>query len=277
MKIAHLILVHKNPAQLEKLLNHMQHPAFDFYLHIDRKVDIAAFLPLAARPDVYFIENRVSIYWAGFGTIQATINGFQEILPKGYDYINVISGQDFPIKSADYIYNYVLDRQGTEFITCESIEDEWKDASPRIKRYDLINYNIPGKHRLSNLLTAILPKRKFPFPDHKIVGRANWFMLTSKAAAYTIQFLKENPQLISFYKYVWGADELIFSTILFNSVFRDNISNNLTYVDWTDKHDGHPKVLGAEDVEILKNSDKLFARKLDMDVDAQIFRLLEQI
>ena len=110
MRIAHLILTHKNPAQLERLLKALDHPAFDLYVHLDKKADITPFQYLANRPRVFFLRNRTKVYWAGFGTIQATFNGFREIPIDRYDYVNVISGQDFPLKPASYIYTYFEQR-----------------------------------------------------------------------------------------------------------------------------------------------------------------------
>jgi hypothetical protein len=95
MKIAHLILAHKNPAQLHRLLTALDHPASDFYIHIDKKTDDAPFRSLLFQKNVFFIDKRAKIFWGDWGTIQATLNGFEVIIPKGYDYINVISGQDF--------------------------------------------------------------------------------------------------------------------------------------------------------------------------------------
>lgn len=274
--MAHLILTHKNPAQLERLLRTLQHPAFDFYIHLDKKTDATPFLHLEDQKNVFFIRNRTPIYWAGFGTIQATLNGFREILPiGGYDYINVISGQDFPLKSAPYIYHYLEQRQGHEFITCESIEGSWSIAAPRIRKYHLINWRIPGKFRLEKLVNLLLPPRKFPF-DHQIVGRANWFTLTPAAIRYSLDFLERHPRLIRYYKYCWGADEFIFSTILYNSPFRDKIVDNLVYVDWTGQTQGHPRILQADDFPALTGTEKLFGRKFDMDKDAEIFTLLEE-
>jgi hypothetical protein len=276
MKIAHLVLTHKNPRQLERLLNSMDHPGFDFYLHIDGKADIRPFYYLADRPNVFFIKKRTPVYWAGFGTIQATLNGFAEIIPKNrYDYVNVISGQDFPLRSPEFIFNYIKERNGTEFITCQSIEAEWSIAADRVRKYHLINWRIPGKFRLEKLLNKILPRRRFPL-DHKIVGRANWFTLTPGAIRYSLDFLEQHPELIRFYKYCWGADEFIFSTILYNSSFRSRIVDNLVYVDWTGQTEGHPRILLASDLPALKATDKLFARKFDMDADPQIFTLLEE-
>src|SRR6059058_1117362 len=98
MRIAHLILAHKNPSQLERLIVALQHPSFFFYVHIDEKAGLQQFEYLNKYENVFFIKNRTKIFWAGYGTIQATINGIREILPFKYDYINVISAQDFPLK-----------------------------------------------------------------------------------------------------------------------------------------------------------------------------------
>ena len=273
MKIAHLILAHKNPKQLERLLNALAHPAFDFYIHIDKKTDAGPFIYLTNKKNVYLVKNRTKIYWAGYGTIQATLNGFREIIPKGYDYINVISAQDFPLKPADYIYRYIHDRQGKEFITCESIDDEWQEAAPRVKNYHLINWQIPGRHRLEKLVNKILPARKFPL-EYKIVGRANWFTLTQDAAQYVLDFLDEHPKVVRYFKYCWGADEFIFATIIYNSQFRDKILDNLVHVIWYENK-GHPEILVSKNFNELKESDKLFARKFDTDVDSTIVDLLE--
>jgi core-2/I-Branching enzyme len=276
MKIAHLILAHKDPPQLERLIKALRHPAFDFYIHVDSKSDITPFDHLFDNEHVFKVQDRTSIYWAGYGTIQATINGFREIVPKNYDYINVISAQDFPIKSADYIFNYLLDRKGKEFITCQSIDTEWTEAAHRIRLYHFINWRIPGKYRLADLANKLLPARKYPL-DHTIVGRANWFTLTNAAAAYTLDFLDSNPRIVRYYKYCWGADEFIFSTALYNSPFRPAIVDNLVYVDWSrPESKGHPKILRQEDLGALTHSDKLFARKFDANVDEQIIDRLEE-
>jgi hypothetical protein len=275
MKIAHLILTHKNPGQLERLLKALRHEASDIFLHVDRKVDIRPFMRLAGE-NVHFIRKRARVAWGDFGTIQATINGFHEILPLArHDYINVISGQDFPLKPAGYIYDYIKSRKGKEFITCESMDSPGWNVGPRIRKYHLVNWRIPGKYRLEKLVNRILPPRKFPF-DHDIVGRANWFTLSREAVLYSLDFLRRHPELIRYYKYCWGADEFIFSTILYNSYFREHIVDNLIYVDWSGPSTGHPKILGIEDFEKLKVTDKLFARKMDMQKDAAIFTMLEQ-
>lgn len=275
MKIAHLLLTHKAPAQLERLLDALDHPAFDFYIHLDGKTDAAPFQHLLQRPNLRFIRERAKIHWAGWGTIQATLNGFAEIPLEQYGYINVISGQDFPIKPAEEIYRYLVEHRGSEFMTCETVGGEWPEAEVRMTRYHFINWKLPGKYRLEAVANRILPRRKFPF-DFTIVGRANWFTVTPAAARYMQDFIRRHPALTRFFKLSWGADEIIFSTVLYNSPFREAIVPNLVYVDWRGQTEGHPKILGKEDLEALQASDKLFARKFDMEKDEELFRLIEQ-
>ncbi|MFY7840724.1 MAG: beta-1,6-N-acetylglucosaminyltransferase [Lacibacter sp.] len=275
MKIAHLILVHKNPEQVERLLHALTHPDFHFYIHVDKKTDQQPFEYLAKRPDTTFIKTRTKIYWAGYGTIQATLNGFEEMATVDYDYVNVISGQDFPIKSASYIHRYIAERNGSQFMTCDSIDDVWTDAAKRVRKYHFINWRIPGKFRLQFLVNRILPERKYPL-DHKIVGRANWFAITKEAATYILDFLKQHPEIVRYYKYCWGADEFIFATTLYNSHFKEQLLENFVYVDWTGQTEGHPRLLTIEDLPRLQQSNKLFARKIDSQQNDNLISALEK-
>jgi hypothetical protein len=275
MQIAHLILAHKNPKQLLRLIQALRHPAFHFYIHLDSKTDMEHFACLAKEPDVYFISNRANVNWAGYGMVQAAVNGLEQILSaKKYDYINVLSAQDLPLKSPDDIYGFLKANKGKEFITSQCLDTEWTEAKVRIEKYHFVNWTIPGKFRLEKLASSILPKRKFPL-DYKIVGRSQWFTITAGAANYILLFLQDNPKVIRFFKYTWAADELIFATILYNSDFKKNIADNLMYVDWEGCTTGHPRVLTIHDYEKLHASGKMFARKFDPDVDEEIIRALE--
>lgn len=276
MRIAFLILAHKNPGQLERLLKALQHPAFDFYIHLDKKINEEPFKYLADLKNVFFIKKRVKVYWATFSVVQSIINGYTEIDLNKYDYVQVISGQDFPLKPADEIYAYILKRKGTEFITCRTMEDggEWPVAA-RVKRYYFLSWRIPGNYRLGDFITAVLPERKFPL-GYEIVGREMWHTLTTNAIKYCLHFLKKNPAVTRYFKYCWSPDEIVFSTILYNSSFRNNIADNLSYIDWSEGL-ANPKTFTKADYNLLKNSEKLFARKFDIQKDEIILEELSTL
>ena len=279
MKIAHLILAHANPEQLKRLLGKLMHEDAHFYIHLDKKTDITPFLPLAEKGKVFFINNREKVYWGGYSIVQATVNSFQEILDSGvtYGYINLLSGQDYPIKSNAYIHEFLAKNPGKVFMHALSVEDEWHEAIPRISRYYLIHYKLPfGTYRAEQLLNALLPKRKLP-AGIKAMGRSQWFTASPESIAYIIKYINEQQWVSKFFKLSWAPDELIFQTILYNSPFREKMVNdNLLYVDWS-KGDASPKILTMDDATILKNSGKLFARKFNPQTDSTILDYLDNI
>ena len=80
-----------------------------------------------------------------------------------YDYISFISGQDYPIKSSEYIDEYLEKNKGKNFIEYDNIgRYEW-----RIKRYSIFT-EFPNNRKIYirvldkvlRICQNILPKRK---------------------------------------------------------------------------------------------------------------------
>jgi hypothetical protein len=107
------------------------------------------------------------------------------------------------------------------------------------------------------------------------VGRSQWFTLPLEHVKYVVDYLTKNPAVKKFFSYTWGSDEIVFQTILFNSPFKNAmVNNNLRYIDWSEKK-ASPRVLTMQDAELLMQSDKLFARKFTLAVDATILDFID--
>ena len=278
MKIAHLILCHAYPEQLKRLILRLAHDDAYFYIHLDKKTEIAPFVSLEKILNVCFIKNRVKVNWAGYSIVQATLNSFKEILASGiqYDYINILSGQDYPLKPTEEIHAFFANNPGKAFMETLVIADEWQEALPRLTKYHFSDFSFWGKYTAERLVNAVLPARKFP-GGLVPVGRSSWLTLTTACAAYIITYLEDNPALVRFFKFTWGVDELIFQTILYNSSFKkDIVYNNLRYVDWSEGN-ANPKVLTMADADVLINSGKLFARKFNAEKDNKILDYLDSV
>jgi hypothetical protein len=273
MRIAYLILTHKLPSQLRILIDLCQHPEADFYIHLDKKVNLKAFSDLLTEENIFFIQKRVRCRWGTYSLVQATLNGLKEIQSKGgYDYINFISGQDLPLVSGEDFSNFLEKNKGHEFMSCkpyDKMDPWWKKNESRFLKYNFQNWMLPGKFRMQFLFNRVMPERKMPL-GMVLSGESQWFCITTVLTDYLLQFLDTNPDYVRFFKYVWGADEFIFSTIAFNSPFRPALAGILHYIDWDGPSDGHPKTLGVADLEDAFASGKIFARKFDIthDLDA---------
>jgi hypothetical protein len=265
MKIAHLILAHNNPKQLARLIGRLKHPDADIYIHLDQKVSVGPFLDILKTPQVYFISNRKKVYWGSYSIVQATINGFEEILAanKGYAYINLLSGNDYPIKSVSQIHQFFSDNPGRiymEYLTEDS--DWWQSIKTRVTQYHLTDFHFPGSYHLQTFLNKTLPERKAP-NALIFAGRSQWLTITSDSAQYVVDYLHNNPQVRRFFRFSWGADEIAIQTILYNSPFKNKIvNNNYRYIDWSEQK-ASPKTLTMSDADKLLNSPCLYARKFD--------------
>ena len=257
----------------------LMHEDADFYIHVDKKTDITPFFSLVDKGNVFFIQNRVKVSWGSYSIVQATINGFEEILAPGvtYGHINLLSGQDYPIKPTSSIHSFLDAHPQKTFMHFLNVETEWQEAIPRIRRYYLTNYDLPfGSYKAEQALNAVMPSRKLP-DGIVAMGRSQWFTITPECAAYIVKYIKEQPWVSKFFKLSWAPDELIFQTILYNSPLRETMVNdNLLYVDWS-KGTASPKVLTMEDAGALKASDKLFARKFNTSTDSNILDYLDKM
>lgn len=276
--IAHLILVHHNPPHLVRLISRLRHRQVRIFVHVDKKADIHTFESLFKhQQDVYFLKKRVAINWGGYSMVEATLHAFREILSHGhYDFINLMSGSDYPLTSADRFVQFLAQHSNRTFL---EFEEEggiwWQEAQNRLKQYHLADFRFKGNQKIERLLNQILPRRSIPL-SMKIVGRSQWLVLCRGHILYILDFIKRNPLVSRFFKLTWGSDEVIFQTILFNSIYRNEMVNdNLRYIDWGERQ-ARPKTLTTEDLPVLKTSGKFFARKFDTDIDRGILDRLDE-
>ena len=280
MKIANIIIFHDDPQGVERILKAMQHPGCSFYLHLDKKVEISPYEYLAEYPRTFFVKDRKSVRWAGYSQLEAIMATIGQIMESGvqYDFINLLSGQDYPIKPIEHIYNFLADNLGSSFLMSETPPSYWwGEAISRFQKYHFIDYGFPGKFRFGNVLSAILPERKFPLALQLYGGpNAAYWILDINAACYVHKFLTSKESKKAFFKHTWGPDEFLINTLLMHSPFKHKIINeNYHFLDRS-QGGSRPKTLTSDDFEQLRNSSKFFARKFDRKVDEAVLDRIDK-
>ncbi len=275
MKVAHFIMIHRSPQQIERLLKSLNHNDAKFYIHVDKKADITQFLHLQKTYPIKFTKNRVSVAWGTYSVVEAMLNGISEIIiDDHFDYINTLSGQDYPIKKIEDIHQFLSKNTEKGYIHFETT-DEWAESKDRFRKYDFGSLNFPGKYALQKFLNLFVFKRTLP-NNLKPYGRSQWFTLTPAMCKYVLDYLDAHANVKKFFKLSWGADETLFQTILCNSHFKNYLINdNQRYIDWSEKK-ANPKVLKIDDTEAITKSNKLFARKFDEKIDSAILDYIDQ-
>jgi hypothetical protein len=275
MKIAHVIITYTSPVQTKRMIERMMHPDMDFYIHLDKKFALETHSALFNMPNVYFVKERVDVSWAGFSTTQAIINSCKDVLQSGkkYDYINVLSGQDYPIKTPEQIVDFYKANVGYNFTKYEDFQGDWKEGMLRINRYHMTNFKFKGRYVVERFLNTFLPKRKIP--NLKFYGISMFWSFHPDCVAYVLNELDKNPKLKRFFKLSWAPDEFMFQTLLLNSSFANTIKNWNAHFYLHKPNEPHPKFLMIEDFDVIKNSDKLYARKFKEEIDIQILNKID--
>jgi len=279
MKIAHLIMAHKNPEQLGRLLSALQHEDFYFFIHLDSKCDPKDYEQLANRPRVQFTARRFAVRWASYRFTNAIIECTRDILNSGqaFDFVNLLSGQDYPIKPAATIRDFFARHKGYSFLSFEGEDSAWwQHAKSRIEKYHTTYFQFKGQYALQRLVNKVLPRRRFPLPYALYGGSdGSWWTLDAACARYLVNFMDEHRKLRWFSMFTWGSDEFLIATVLMNSTFKSSIINeNYRYIDWSEGG-ANPKLLTADDFPKLAHAHKLFARKFDADSDHRVLNLLD--
>ncbi|MEH2404124.1 beta-1,6-N-acetylglucosaminyltransferase [Nostoc sp.] len=296
MKIAYVILAHKYPEQLVRLIYKLNTDDVSFFLHIDKKADDKFYHQVLTQlknfPNVSFIK-RYHLTWGSFDIVRASLEGIKSIVETGtyFDYVIHLSGQDYLIKSNEQIKKFFKENQGKEFITYFPLPYAlWYGGLTRLEcwyiRWNNKIYRIPEKREfksrinsfLYSLLLLLVPKRR-KFPEgFALYGGSAFWCLTGECIKWINDFVKQNPKFVNRFNYTFCPDELFYQILIVNSPFQEKIINtSLTYLEWTIDYSGHPKTLEKNDFEKIRESEKLFARKFDMTIDPDILDMIDKM
>ena len=105
-KHAYLIMAHNEWGLLNKLLQMLDDPRNDIYIHIDIKaeVDITALYKTVYAESFYV--PRMDVVWGGDSLVKCELELLKAAAPKHYAYYHLLSGVDLPLKSQNEIHDF---------------------------------------------------------------------------------------------------------------------------------------------------------------------------
>lgn len=271
MKLIYLILAHNHPDQLERMIEVLNHKNAEFIIHVDKKSDIKQFLTgkLLAFKNVAFLKKRLPVNWGGYNMVAATLSLMKAALrhnKKGY--LILLSGHDFPIKPAEHIYDLLSSNYGNQYVEYFSLPtNEWSmnGGIDRIAYYWFVD-KLGGDESMELYsLQKNAGKTRHYFQNFTPYGGSQWWILTCECADYILKFINCNTIYKEYYELTFIPDEMFFHSIILNSPFKENVqNNNLRYIDWKTGPET-PRILTSDDLNTLFGSDKLWARKFDIN------------
>lgn len=278
--MAYVILCHKNPEQINMLIDSLTDENVEFFLHVDKKSGIEA--EITHREHIHFVKQPIDVKWGHYSQIECILRCFSLIQEHGnFNYIHILSGQDLPLVSNEVILNFFKENQGKEFVKhveLPNVTETWgcyervavyypKFLISRTKRMTAI------RTRYIKLIMAVpfLQRRLGALPKVLFKG-SNWMSITGECMDYIMEFTKNSPAYVRFFGNTLCGDEIFFHTIILNSIFKENVRNEIKrYTDWNTGPD-FPRTLTIEDYDRItqRGTECFWGRKFDIAIDRTI-------
>ena len=278
MKHAYLILAHTDFELLKILITSLDDERNDIYVHIDRKVKTLPDLSVK-HACLTVLKDRIDVRWGDVTVVEAEYALFGAAVANGpYAYYHLLSGMDLPLKSQDYIHRFCSENAGKEFIgyTLTSLTPE---VVRKVQRWHLFPEDFKNKSFFKHLVRAaflrlqeILHIKRNKEVDFK--KGSQWVSITDGMARY---FLSHKDWALKTFRNTFCSDEIVMQTLCWQSPFKDNIYNTtddaagcMRAIGW---RDGQLHDWAAADLDHLKASPALFARKFNLKDKAFLFHI----
>ena len=294
-----LILAHRDVQHLRELISALN--GNRIIIHVDRKsiLHYQSVRDLCKDSNVILIDEKssINVKWAGFSQIEAMILLIKKALPlmSPREKLIFLSGSDFPIRSRKDISTFLSQNNEIEYFRYYQLDNRRKDVSrwSFYHRWDLRIFKKRGSplNRLNSLFIRMLsvvetilrgPKQS---PDFCLMAGSQWFAI-SKECAQEILTIR-NKSFDDFFRSMFAPDEVYFATLFAMSSFaklncdggemkssRDSSrvfqARNLTYVD-----ESLNRWLNMEDLNRIRDSNFLFARKFDSKISQKLRNYLK--
>lgn len=270
-KIAFILLCHKDPDAIIKQAQSLTAVGDYMSIHFDASAPAAAYerirKALEDNPNVTFAKKRIRCGWGEWSLVEATLNAVSsavEAFPRATHFY-MLSGDCMAIKSAEYAHEF-LDRREVDFIESfdyfksDWIKTGWKEE--RLIYRHWFNERTQKKrfYAMFEAQKRLGLTRQVPEDIEVMIG-SQWWCLRRRTIEWILDFCKQRPDVMRFFRTTWIPDETFFQTLVRHLVPENEIENRtLTFLMFTDY--GMPVVFYNDHYDLLLSQDFLFARKI---------------
>lgn len=289
-KHAYLIMAFSEYEQLKMLIEMLDYPSNDIYVHIDKKspkLSVEYLKENVVYSDIHlFREYR--IFWGHYSQAACELFLLEQALNKEYDYIHLLSGSDLPLCGQQEIHRFFDENQGKEFVRYFDASFP-KNSEPWIKYYHplqkylrisknkAVNRSIEAIEKCLIKLQELIGINRLKNIDCQFQKGTNWFSITGEFAKYVVG---KRSWIERVFTNTRSSDEMFLQTVLCNSEYDANRfektyeTDGLTGIRYIDWNRGKPYTFNIQNYQELMDCGFLFARKFSISKDRMIVEKL---
>jgi hypothetical protein len=232
-RIAFLVLAHRDAPLLLRLCKRLRdHTVF---VHLDAKSQDIPVEHFAALKNVVLVEPRVTVHWADFSVVEATLSMLRSALDRNerFSKLMLISGACYPVKSVNKLASLFNGDGGHNYIRFTAmgpsshlhvlksrhrrmaplLPDAWLVRQPWLRAMEK-NARV--------VLNKLLSYRSRDF--EREIGAtpfygSQWWALSEPCARYILNFVRDHGAFVRAYRSTYAPDEHFFHTIVAQSPF----------------------------------------------------------
>ncbi|MGR3502004.1 DUF5928 domain-containing protein [Pseudaestuariivita sp.] len=270
-KIAFILLCHKDPEAVIKQAQRLTAAGDYMAIHFDARASAKAFAEITRtlkdNPRVVFATRREKCGWGEWSLVQATLNAIQaaaEAFPDASHFF-MLSGDCMPIKSAEYIHQFLDDRacdfiESHDYFESNWIKTGWKEERLIYRHWFNERTQKKAFYAMFEAQKRLGLTRAIPDDIQVMIG-SQWWCLRRRTVEAILDFVAERRDVVRFFKTTWIPDETFFQTIVRHLVPATEIENRtLTFLMFSDY--GMPVTFYNDHYDLLLSQDYLFARKI---------------
>ncbi len=302
MTTAYTVQTHARPAQVARLVRTIKASSPTSIVVVSHSrsgvpLDVDA---LESLPDVYVLPGQ-----GGYGDwthIQRWLDAADFLASRGirYDWLTVLSGQDYPSKPLEEAETELQDSGADAFIEHFPVltrESHWpirvgrsryffhhrrlcdldERRQQQLRPLQAINFVQPLVRIHVSFGLTVGWRARTPYSPHLVCyGGSLWSSMSRDCVEYVRQFCRERPDVVRHYKQVLVPDESFFHTVLVNAGKFHLVNDPKRYFDFSVTEFNHPKMLTIADLPAIVESGAHFARKLVIEHDPELFDALDE-
>lgn len=210
---AYLIIAYEQPMMLKRLIEALDDPRNDIFVHIDKKARFDG-SSLSTHRSSLFIIPPIDARWGDYSLVEVELKLIEAALKHGpYTYLHLLSDSDYPIKSQDYIHAECERLAGKEFIGF-SVPKEG-ELENKVQRYHLFPEDFKNtnlcKHVMRTAWIKVQQALGYRRNRHIVFRKGpQWFSITGGLAAFVYE---HRGDIFRTYHNTFCPDEVFMQTL----------------------------------------------------------------
>lgn len=283
-KIAFIMLTHKDPEGLIQQALRLTAMGDYVSIHFDARAKPSDFArlqtALGGNPGVVFARKRVKCGWGEWSLVEATLEATKAAVEAFPDatHFYMLSGDCMQIKTAEFAHQF-LDAEDVDYIeSFDYFKSDWIKTGFKEERLIYRHWFNERTQKRRFYFTYEFQRRlgitrNVPDDIEMMIG-SQWWCLRRRTVEWVLDFCKNRPDVMRFFRTTWIPDETFFQTIVRHVVPENEIrTRTLTFLMFTDY--GMPVTFYNDHYDLLLSQDFLFARKISAEASDLKTRLGE--